>query len=98
MPKSVPCSPRTDRRTDVQTDTKVATVGTLSGFQEFFLQPIIKDRPNNFPIYTGLPDLGCYRDKYSDRDLPVRHCEAWGCDFIGSMSPTYCVQYCKTKG
>ena len=32
-----------------QTDTKVTTVGTLSGFQEFFLQPIIKDRPNNSP-------------------------------------------------
>ena len=29
-----------------QTDTNVTTVGTLSGFQEFFLQPIIKDRPN----------------------------------------------------
>ena len=28
------------------TDTKVTTVGTLSGFQEVFLQPIIKDRPN----------------------------------------------------
>ena len=41
-PKSVPCSLRTDR----QTHTKVTTVGTLSGFQEFFLQPIIKDRPN----------------------------------------------------
>ena len=24
----------------------MVTVGTLSGFQEFFLQPIIKDRPN----------------------------------------------------
>ena len=33
-------------RTDTQTHTKVTTVGTLSGFQEFFLQPIIKDRPN----------------------------------------------------
>ena len=32
-----------NRHTDTQTDTK----GTLSGFQEFFLQPIIKDRPNN---------------------------------------------------
>ena len=31
-----------------QTATKVTTVGTLSGFQEFFLQPIIKDRPNNY--------------------------------------------------
>ena len=30
-----------------QTHTKVTTVGTLSGFQEFFLQPIIKDRPKN---------------------------------------------------
>ena len=42
----MPCSPITDRHTDTQTDTKVTTVGTLSGFQEFFLQPIIKDRPN----------------------------------------------------
>ena len=25
--------------------TKVTTEGTLSGFQEFFLQPIIKDMP-----------------------------------------------------
>ena len=25
----------------------MTTEGTLSGFQEFFLQPIIKDRPNN---------------------------------------------------
>ena len=32
--------------TDRQTDTKVTTVGTLLGFQKFFLQPIIKDRPN----------------------------------------------------
>ena len=29
-----------------QTDTKVTTVSILSGFQEFFLQPSIKDRPN----------------------------------------------------
>ena len=36
----------TDRHTDRQTDTKVTTVGTLSGFQEFFLQPIIKERSN----------------------------------------------------
>ena len=34
-------------QTDTQTHTKVTTVGTLSGFQEFFLQPIIKDRPKN---------------------------------------------------
>jgi len=29
----------------VQTDMKVSTVGTLTGFQDFFLQPIIKERP-----------------------------------------------------
>ena len=38
---------QTHRRTDRQTHTKVTTVGTLSGFQEFLLQPIIKDRPND---------------------------------------------------
>ena len=31
-------------QTDRQTDTKVTTEGTLSGSQEYFLQPIIKDR------------------------------------------------------
>ena len=29
----------------VRTHTKVTTVGTLSGFQDCFLQPIFKDRP-----------------------------------------------------
>ena len=45
---------QTDRQTDRHTDTqthrqtdRVTTEGTLSGFQDFFLQPIIKDRPNN---------------------------------------------------
>ena len=33
-------------QTDTHTHTKVITEGTLSGFQEIFLQPIIKDRPN----------------------------------------------------
>ena len=33
-------------QTDRQTHTKVTTVGTLSGFQEFSLQSIIKDQPN----------------------------------------------------
>ena len=37
---------QTHRLTDTQTDTKVNTEETLSGFQEFFLQPIIKDRSN----------------------------------------------------
>ena len=39
-------SEQTDRQTDRQTDMKVPSVGSLSGFQEFFLQPIFKDRPN----------------------------------------------------
>ena len=34
-------------QTDRHTHTKVTTEGTLSGFQEFFLQSIIKHRPNN---------------------------------------------------
>ena len=38
---------QTDTQTDGQTDTKVNTEDTLSGFQEFFLQPIIKDRSNS---------------------------------------------------
>ena len=38
---------RTDGQTDGQTHTKVKTEDTLSGFQEFFLQPIIKDRSNS---------------------------------------------------
>ena len=39
---------QTDRQTDSQTDRRthsVTTEGTLAGFQDFFLQPIIKDRP-----------------------------------------------------
>ena len=35
-----------DTQTDRQTDTKGNTEDTLSGFQEFFLQQIIKDRSN----------------------------------------------------
>ena len=37
-------------RTDGHTHTKVTTEGILSGFQEFFLQPIIKDRPKKHSI------------------------------------------------
>ena len=36
---------QTDRQTDRQTH-RVTTEGTLSGFQDFFLEPIIKDQPN----------------------------------------------------
>ena len=52
-PKGVTCSLRTDtqthRHSHTQTDRqthRVTTEGTLSGFQDFFLQPTIKDRPN----------------------------------------------------
>ena len=40
------CSLRTDGHTHRQTH-RVTTEDTLSGFQDFFLQPIIKDRPKN---------------------------------------------------
>ena len=40
------CPVAAARHTDRQTDTKVTTEGTLSGFQEFSLHLIIKDRPN----------------------------------------------------
>ena len=58
MSKGVLCSPRADRQThrqtDRQTDTKVNTEDTLSGFQEFLLQPIIKDRlKKNCHIFFG---------------------------------------------
>ena len=42
LTKGVLCNPRADRHTD----TKVNTEDTLSGFQEYFLQPIIKAQPN----------------------------------------------------
>ena len=48
------------RRTDTQTHRqthRVTTEGTLSGFQDFFLQPIIKDRPNiNFFFFAHVSD------------------------------------------
>ena len=43
-------------QTHTQTHTKVTTEGTLSGFQDFFLQPIIKDRPNN--CYGSVINVG----------------------------------------
>ena len=47
MSKGVPCSSFTDGRTHTHTQThRVTTEDTLSGFQEFFLQPIIKERSN----------------------------------------------------
>ena len=40
---------RTDRHTHRQTD-RVTTEGTLSWFQDFFLQPIIKDRSKKLSL------------------------------------------------
>jgi len=37
-------------QTNRQTDTKVNTEDTLSGFQDFSLQPIIKDRSNTYEL------------------------------------------------
>ena len=52
-------SSRTEKQTDRHTDTKVTTEGTLSGFQDFFLQPIIKDRPKNgLRLVLSRPKLG----------------------------------------
>ena len=39
------------------TDMKVNTEETLSGFQEFFLQPIIKDWSNNTYLVYLVPEL-----------------------------------------
>ena len=48
---------RLQTHTHRQTDTKVTTVGTLSGFQEFFLQHIIKDRPKTEDTLSGFQDF-----------------------------------------
>ena len=74
------CSPRTDTHTDTHTDTqthrhtdtytdtdRVTTKGTLSGFQDFFLQPIIKDRPNN---WMKLKPKKC--DNELETDFPIQ--------------------------
>ena len=42
---------QTDKQT--QTDTKVNTDDTLAEFEEFFLQPIIKDRYNIADLTRG---------------------------------------------
>ena len=63
-------STRTETQTETQTHTKVTTVGTLSGFQDDFLQPIIKDRPNTVrQMYEDHPVHGmlqCYASPASE--------------------------------
>ena len=58
-------------QTDTQTDGRthrVTTEGTFSGFQDFFLQPIIKDRPNNSYVkyVTGIPKAESQTDTKSE--------------------------------
>ena len=56
-------------RLHTHTHTKVTTVGTLSGFQEFFLQPIIKDRPKTcLGGFTYGPVL-TFKTVYYKKDL-----------------------------
>ena len=81
MLKDVPCSLSTDTHIDTQTHThtqthtKVTTEGTLSGFQDFFLQPIIKDRPkigsslDNFGITHKLSILQILFDMYEHQQF-----------------------------
>ena len=57
----MPCSPFTDRHTDRHTNRhsdRVTTEGTLSGFQDFFLQPIIIIYINMFDYsYSQIGEL-----------------------------------------
>ena len=60
--------------TNRQTDTKVNTEDTLSGFQEFFLQPTINDRSNmvcahdTFERWRTLSFLFLIMFKYQHKD------------------------------
>ena len=57
------CSSDADR----QTDTKVNTEDTFLGFQEFFLQPIIKDRSNlSQQITAGAGGTHIQTDRQTD--------------------------------
>ena len=51
-------------RTETQRHSKVTTVGIFSGFQEFFLQPIIKDRPKNRKKHINLPPFSVSTKKF----------------------------------
>ena len=60
--KGVLCSSHVDRQLHTQTYTKVNIEYTLSGFQEFFLHPIIMDRSNidNGNAYTEMELWKCW--------------------------------------
>ena len=52
-------------RTDRRTYTKVNTGSTLFKFQDFFLQPFIKDRPNNsVQLGVGMNDTYTFYSRY----------------------------------
>ena len=76
---------QTDRQTDTQTDTKVNTEDTLSGFQEFFLRPIIKDRSNIDEIKTSTTPI-C--------SGPIPAQKSWGNSVLGGrIFPTRCPKW-----
>ena len=52
---------QTDRHTD-----RMTSEGTLSGIQDFFLQPIIKDRPNNTKNTTAEQTLSFDKVTHAD--------------------------------
>ena len=73
--------------TDGHTD-RVTTVGTLSGFQDFFLQPIINDRPNTrkssliyYCVYVHPGTIDRFRCRKNTHFVCERIC-TWVCLII----------------
>ena len=56
-------------QTDTQTH-RVTTEGTLSGFQDFFLQPIIKDRPKTV---SNMATFFAKQGKVTYLTFPINH-------------------------
>ena len=84
----------THRQTDRQTH-RVTTEGTLSGFQDFFLQPIIKDRPNIYNLrfyrshcYWFHMFHWCWYIKAQYQVLPIH--DLWMIEMLNfCLNPTY---------
>ena len=62
------------RQTDthIQTHTIVNTENILSGFREFFLQPIIKDRSNTNPFWASCGKIRPLVLNYPDTFVPLQ--------------------------
>ena len=78
---------RTHRHTDGHTD-RVTTVGSLSGFQDFFLRPIINDRPNTrkssliyYCVYVHPGTIDRFRCRKNTHFVCKRIC-TWVCLII----------------